>query len=72
MQPAKLSYFYIYQSENHTWSWRLMSRQGHVLAVNPESYPDLPACKEDIRQMVKDSALAVCIGDSHYMSVNVP
>ena len=49
-----------------------MSRQGHVLAVNPETYPDLPACKEDIRQMVKDSALAVCIGDSHYMSVNVP
>ncbi|PLR39697.1 hypothetical protein CYR55_07455 [Chimaeribacter californicus] len=67
MQQLPVSYFYIYQDSRQAWNWRLMSRRGQVIAVNPAAYDDLAVCKEDIKQMTLDTALAVCVGDNHYM-----
>jgi len=67
MKQLTLSYFYIYQDTRQRWNWRLMSRTGHIIAVNPAGYDDLVTCKGDIKQMTLDATLAVCVGDKHYM-----
>lgn len=70
MKQSGLAYFYIYQDTRQRWNWRLMSRNGHMIAVNPSSYDDLTACKEDIKQMTLDTSMAVCVGDTHYMRLD--
>lgn len=67
MKQLKPSYFYIYQDIHEAWNWRLVSRHGQVIAINPTGYEELSTCKEDIKQMTLDVTLAVCIGDIHYM-----
>ncbi|MBS0968698.1 hypothetical protein CYR40_21395 [Chimaeribacter arupi] len=71
MKQQSLSYFYIYQDTRQTWNWRLMSRGGRVIAVNPAGYDDLNTCREDIKQMTLDAGLAVCVGDNHYMRLTM-
>lgn len=46
-------YFYIYQLDDGSWSWRLLSSTNRIIADSPDRYPGRDACRAFLEEVRK-------------------